>query len=126
MRSKEEVEEELARLEFTTSLFPDVRERRIQEVKAELRQLQELAQNYSQMTLGELARVIRRTWKKVNYAAKPYLDAMATFDEMDPYKAQYMMDPGSHIVNYFLANAATFRGPEAKAIKAELKKRLKR
>jgi hypothetical protein len=120
---KEELEAELARLESTSSPFPEVRERRIQEVRAAL---QELSQNYGEMTLGELARVIRRTWKKVNYAAKPYLDAMATFDEMDPAKARYIQDPGTQIVAYFLSNASSFRGPEAKAIKAELKKRLKR
>jgi hypothetical protein len=83
-------------------------------------------ENYSQMTLAELAVEIYANWPKVNYAAKPYLEAMSTLHEKDPYKAQYIMDPGSQIVAYFLSNASQFRGPEARVIKTELKKRLKR
>jgi hypothetical protein len=126
LRRVEDIENELAVLESTNSPFPEVRERRIQELQEELEQLSEQGENYSQMTLGELARVIRRVWKKINYAAQPYVDAMATMDEMDPYKARYIHDPGSDIVARFLVNASTFRGPEAKAIKDELKKRMKR
>ena len=126
LRRVEDIESELAVLESTNSPFPEVRECRIQELQEELERLSEQGENYSQMTLGELARVIRRVWKKINYAAQPYVDAMATMDEMDPYKARYIHDPGSDIVARFLVNASTFRGPEAKAIKDELKKRMKR
>lgn len=68
--------------------------------------------------LSNIAHDIRRDWKSVNFAAKPYLAAML---EMDQITDQYMYDSGKTIVNYFLSNAQTWRGPVAKLIKAELK-----
>lgn len=68
--------------------------------------------------LSNIAHDIRRDWKNVNYAAKPYLAAMFELDRItDPY----MFDTGRGIVVYFLSNAASWRGPVAKLIKAELK-----
>jgi hypothetical protein len=66
-----------------------------------------------------IAADIRKAWgAKVNYAAKPYLDAMASLGSpADSYGA----DSAKSIVLYFLGNANSFRGPEAKALKAELK-----
>ena len=66
----------------------------------------------------QIAREIRKSWTKVNYAAKPYLDAMHSLDSA---KDNYGADPGDHVINYFLANASTWRGPDAKRIKSELK-----
>lgn len=74
------------------------------------------------LKLYELAAVIKRDWAKPNYAAVPYLDAMQSVEDMNsPYGA----DDGKTIVAYFLSNASTWRGDTAKAVKAELKKRLK-
>jgi len=71
--------------------------------------------------LSNIAHDIRRDWKNVNYAAKPYLAAMFELDRItDPY----MFDTGRGIVAYFLSNAASWRGPVAKLIKAELKSML--
>jgi len=68
--------------------------------------------------LSNIAHDIGRDWKNVNYAAKPYLAAMFELDRItDPY----MFDTGRGIVAYFLSNAASWRGPVAKLIKAELK-----
>lgn len=72
--------------------------------------------------LSNIAHDIRRDWKNVNYAAKPYLAAMFDLDRIDD---QYMFDSGRSIVLYFLSNAGTWRGPVAKTIKAELKAMLK-
>lgn len=72
----------------------------------------------SHRPLSNIARDIRRDWKSVNFAAKPYLAAML---EIDQIADRYMYDDGKTIVNYFLANAQTWRGPVAKIIKAELK-----
>jgi hypothetical protein len=67
----------------------------------------------------EIAKDIRKVWgPKVNYAAKPYLDAMRDISSIND---QYMYDSGKSIVLYFLSNASTFRGEEAKALKTELK-----
>jgi hypothetical protein len=68
--------------------------------------------------LFEIAADIRKDWKKVNYAAKPYLDAMATLNNVHE---NYYADTGRSVVAYFLANASTWRGETAKRIKAELK-----
>lgn len=69
-------------------------------------------------SLSAIARDIRADWQPVNYAAKPYLDAMATLDNIND---KYMFDSGRSIVLYFLANASSWRGDKARAIKSELK-----
>ena len=66
----------------------------------------------------EIARDIRTNWPKVNYAAAPYLAAMR---DLNAISDKYVWDTGASIVRYFLANASSWRGPEAKRIKAELK-----
>jgi hypothetical protein len=68
--------------------------------------------------LHEIAQAIRMAWTKPNYAAKPYLAAMSTLDTPSDY---YGQDSGRSIVNYFLANATSWRGEEARLIKTELK-----
>ena len=68
--------------------------------------------------LYTIARDIRRDWTKVNYAAKPYLDAMASLSSINDV---FYHDSGKSVVRYFLSNASTWRGDMAKAIKAELK-----
>jgi len=72
--------------------------------------------------LSTIAREIRKDWKNINYAAKPYLDAMATLDSMDD---KYGYDDASSIIIYFLSNATSWRGDTARAIKAELTKMYK-
>ena len=72
--------------------------------------------------LHVIAREITATWPKVNYAAVPYLDAMRTLSSVYD---NYFYDTGRSIVAYFLANAKTWRGDDAKRIKAELKAILK-
>ena len=69
-------------------------------------------------SLSAIARDIRADWQPVNYAAKPYLDAMATLDSIND---KYMFDSGRSVVLYFLANASSWRGDKARAIKSELK-----
>lgn len=68
--------------------------------------------------LYEIARDIRNDWKKVNYAAVPYLEAMASLSSIEE---KYILDSGRSIVLYFLANANSWRGDKAREIKRELK-----
>ena len=69
--------------------------------------------------LYEIAADIRKDWgAKVNFAAKPYLDAMASLNSVDD---NYGWDSGKTIVLYFLGNASSWRGETAKTIKKELK-----
>ena len=69
-------------------------------------------------SISTIAREIAADWKKVNYAAKPYLDAMFELDSIDD---PYGYDSGKSVVLYFLSNAASWRGAVAKATKLELK-----
>ena len=73
-------------------------------------------------SIATIAREIRADWKKVNYAAAPYLDAMASLDSVSD---DYGYDSGKSIVLYFLSNASSWRGPVARSIKAELKEMVK-
>lgn len=70
----------------------------------------------------EIAREIRKDWKKVNYGAVPYLDAMASLTVITD---SYGYDDGKGVVAYFLSNANTWRGDVAKRVKSELKGLLK-
>jgi hypothetical protein len=68
--------------------------------------------------LHEIAREIRKDWKKINYAAAPYLDAMSSLGSIND---KYHYDSGKSVVLYFLSNASSWRGENAKRIKAELR-----
>ena len=68
--------------------------------------------------LSVIARDIRATWPKVYFGAVPYLQAMAQLGSIND---KYYEDSARSVVNYFLANAGTWRGEDARRIKAELK-----
>ena len=72
--------------------------------------------------LSGLAEWIQSDWAKVNFAARPYLDAMMGLNSVND---QYGMDSGRSVVSYFLSNASSWKGPTAKIVKAELRRRLK-
>lgn len=70
--------------------------------------------------LHTIASEIQRDWgSKINFAARPYLDAMHSLGNITD---NYGADSAKSVVLYFLANAGTWRGETAKRIKAELKK----
>ena len=69
-------------------------------------------------TISIIAREISREWKNVNYAAKPYLNAMRSLDSASD---SFGYDSAKSVVSYFLANASGYRGDAAKAHKAALK-----
>lgn len=68
--------------------------------------------------LSTIAREIRATWPKVYFGAVPYLQAMAQLGSVED---NFYDDSARSVVNYFLANAGTWRGDDARRIKAELK-----
>lgn len=84
------------------------------------------AGNLTGLPLHEIAAMIRKDWsqqgKGVNFAARPYLDAMMS---MASHRDNYGADTGRTVLAYFLSNAASYKGEQAKAIKAELKRRLR-
>ncbi len=70
-------------------------------------------------TISLIARDIRKEWgAKVNFAAKPYLEAMFSLSDATD---NYGFDSAKSIILRFLGNASGFRGEKAKALKAELK-----
>jgi len=73
-------------------------------------------------SISTIAREIQADWSKigkgVNYAAKPYLDAMKSLDKISD---DCGADTGKSVVLYFLSNASSYRGETAKRLKAELK-----
>jgi hypothetical protein len=69
-----------------------------------------------------IARDIEIEWKNVYYGAVPYLNAMKTLHSVSE---DYYGDRAETMIIYFLANAQTFRGEAARALKTELKNLLK-
>ena len=78
--------------------------------------------NLSEMNLSKISTVIRNDWKNVNFAVKPYLDAMVTLNSVDD---NYMLDSGRSVVAYFLSNAGSWRGDVARGVKAHLNSLIK-
>lgn len=72
--------------------------------------------------ISEIANEIYETWPRVNYAAKPYLEAMESLNQVTE---NFGLDPADSIIRYFLSNATSWRGEDARRIKAELKALLK-
>ena len=73
--------------------------------------------------LSVIATDIENDWQeKVNFAARPYLNAMHSLNTVTDH---FGMDTADSIVRYFLSNASTWRGPVARDIKAELKAMIK-
>lgn len=75
-------------------------------------------------TFAEIAYEIKAVWKNVYFGAKPYLQAMSSINSSDK-NAPYMFETAEDIALYFLANAQTWRGEDARRIKAELRSMIK-
>jgi hypothetical protein len=78
--------------------------------------------NLETKSIAEIAAIVRQDWQKVNFGAKPYLDAMQSLHNV---KSCLGYDSGKTVVLYFLSNASSWRGETAKAVKLELKNRTK-
>ena len=78
-------------------------------------------ENIDKLSISALSFICKSDWKKVYFAAVPYLQAMHTLNAITD---RYMHDSGKSIVGYFLSNAGAWRGEVAKQVKAELKRRL--
>lgn len=68
--------------------------------------------------LSVIAHDIYKAWPKVNFAAKPYLEAIISLNKITD---TYYADDARTVVLYFLANTSSFRGEQAKVLKAELR-----
>ncbi len=72
--------------------------------------------------ISEIAGEIESTWTNVNYAARPYLDAMHSLGSVSDY---FGSDSADSVILYFLSNARAYRGDDARRIKDELKAMVK-
>ena len=70
--------------------------------------------------ISQIANIIRKDWINMSEYAKPYVRAMLGLSSNTD---TYGCDDAQTICLYFLSNAATWRGPVAKLVKAELKRR---
>jgi len=83
------------------------------------------ADDIKDLSLNQIASLIRKTWvnKKgpaVYFGAVPYLQALG---QLGNASENYGADSGQSIATYFLSNATTYRGEQAKIVKTELKRR---
>lgn len=74
--------------------------------------------NTENRPLHVIADDIQRNWRNVYFGAVPYLQAMRRLNLITD---EYGMDSAKSVVLYFLSNASTWRGADARRIKAELK-----
>lgn len=70
-------------------------------------------------SIRDIAAEIHKCWESPYFGAKPYLSAMRQITIIDD---KFGADDAKHIIVYFLSNATTWRGEDARRIKAELKK----
>jgi hypothetical protein len=89
---------------------------------AHMKTVEQKLTDLPKMNLSAIASLTRQDWKKPNFAAVPYLNAMLTMDSIND---NFGADTGRSIVSYFLSNSATWKGPVARAVKVELNKRVK-
>ncbi len=74
------------------------------------------------VTVSEIAHAIAKDWKNISPYAKDYLNAMK---EIRSVEDNYYADTAKSVIIYFLANANTYRGENARAYKALLKEMIK-
>jgi hypothetical protein len=74
------------------------------------------------VSVSEIAHAIAKDWKNISPYAKDYLNAMK---EIRDINGAYYADSAKSVVLYFLANASTYRGENARAYKALLKEMIK-
>jgi hypothetical protein len=74
------------------------------------------------VTVSEIARAIAKDWKTINPYAAEYLNAMLNIESVED---TYYADSAKSVVMYFLANASSYRGENARSYKALLKAMVK-
>jgi hypothetical protein len=74
------------------------------------------------VTVSEIAHAIAKDWTNVSPYAADYLNAMKEIRSVDD---NYYADSAKSVILYFLANASSYRGDNARAYKALLKDMVK-
>lgn len=66
----------------------------------------------------QIATDIRADWQQPSSFARPYLEAMASLNDVTD---NFFNDGARSVLAYFLSNAGSWRGDVARRIKAEIK-----
>jgi len=74
------------------------------------------------ISVSEIAHAIAKDWQNISPYAADYLNAMKEITDID---GAYYADTAKSVVMYFLANASTYRGENARAYKSLLKAMVK-
>ena len=74
------------------------------------------------ISVSEIAHAIAKDWQNISPYAADYLNAMKEITDID---GAYYADTAKSVVMYFLANASTYRGENARSYKALLKAMVK-
>jgi len=74
------------------------------------------------VTVSEIAYAIAKDWTNVSPYAADYLNAMK---EIRSVEDNYYADSAKSVILYFLANAGSYRGDNARSYKALLKAMVK-
>ena len=74
------------------------------------------------VTVSEIAHAIAKDWTNVSPYAADYLNAMKEIRSVDD---NYYADSAKSVILYFLANASSYRGENARSYKALLKDMVK-
>lgn len=80
--------------------------------------LGKLAKPTGPRLIRDIAREIFKLWPNCYFGARPYLMAMMSLERIGDH---YGADDAKGIIAYFLSNAQTWRGADARRLKAELK-----
>jgi hypothetical protein len=72
--------------------------------------------------ISQIAADIKKSWPRVPNCAKVYLNALEALNDKN---SKFGLDTAPSLINYFLCNASTFKGEQARSLKAELKIHLK-
>lgn len=71
--------------------------------------------------LRSLAIFVRQAWVNPYFGARPYIEALCWLDG----NGMYGCDDWRMLTLYFLSNARTWKGEEARLVKEEMKRRVK-
>jgi hypothetical protein len=74
------------------------------------------------VTVSEIAHAIAKDWQNISPYAKDYLNAMKDIRSVND---NYYADSAHSVILYFLANAGSYRGENARTYKALLRDLLK-
>ena len=75
-----------------------------------------------EITVSEIAIAISKDWKNINPYAAEYLNAMMSINSVND---NFYADSAKSVILYFLVNAGTYRGENARAYKSILKEMVK-